>query len=93
MKHSTWQLWVPDDLSEQHFYRSMDVHGAAITHINTADGSRMLIEQIEQEMAAAQNFATLSAIQAHQWPIVLLACQTYRLPLPIHFWAMGPGSG
>lgn len=31
MRHSTWQLWVPDDISELHLYVGSATHGAAIS--------------------------------------------------------------
>lgn len=86
MIHSTWQFWVPDDTTEQHLYRNTAIHGSAITHVNTAVGPEKLIEQVNSEIGAAVDFGTLSAITHGAWPLVLIACHTYRLPIPIHFW-------
>lgn len=88
MAHSTWQLWVPDMTSEQHFYLNSDVHGSAISHLGTANGPDALLEQVRKEIIASKEFGELSAIQYGLWPIVLMACLTYRLPIPPHFWTM-----
>ncbi|NRP89051.1 hypothetical protein GFPCMMHI_04976 [Ensifer adhaerens] len=86
MSHSTWQFWIPDDTTEQHLYRNTAIHGSAITHINTAAGPKKLIEQVNSEIAAAVDFGSLSAMTHGVWPLVLIACHTHRLPIPIHFW-------
>ncbi|CAN7358797.1 hypothetical protein [Rhizobium sp. LjRoot258] len=87
MQHCTWQLWVPDEISEEHLYRNTAIHGSAIVHITTSAPEK-LIEQVNSEVAAAESFQHLSAIKAGLWPLVLVACQRYRLPIPIHFWTM-----
>lgn len=87
MKHCTWQLWVPDETSEEMFYRDLDVHGAAITDLNFV-GLETLIEQVNKEIVASSGFGKLSAARLGLWPIILTACRFYRLPVPIHFWAM-----
>ncbi|MGO7868108.1 hypothetical protein AB9E15_02520 [Rhizobium leguminosarum] len=88
MKHSTWQLWVPDETSEEMFYRDLDMHGAAITDLNF-NGSETLIEQVNKEIVASSDFGKLSAVRLGLWPVILTACHVYRLPVPIHFWTMG----
>lgn len=89
MSHSTWQFWIPDDTTEQHLYRNTATHGSAIAHVNTAAGPENLIEQVNNEIGAAVEFGRLSAITHGAWPLVLIACHTHRLPIPIHFWTMG----
>ncbi|PDS35087.1 hypothetical protein CO665_27430 [Rhizobium anhuiense] len=92
MNHSTWQFWIPDDTTEQHLYRNTAIHGSAITQLNTAAGPEKFIEQVNNEITAAVDFGSLSAITRGAWPLVLIACHTHRLPVPIHFWAAGPES-
>lgn len=88
MAHSTWQLWMPDNTSEGHLYANSDIHGSGVTHLGTADGPDALLEQIRKEIVACNEFNELSAMRYGLWPIVLMACLTYRLPIPPHFWTM-----
>jgi hypothetical protein len=88
MTHSTWQLWIPDTTSEEHFYLNSAVHGSCISHLTTSNGPEALLEQVRKEIIACMEFGELSAIQYGQWPVVLMACQVYRLPIPPHFWTM-----
>lgn len=87
MKHSTWQLWVPDDFTEHHLYLNSDLHGKCVSGINLSNGKEALIEQLEYEIEQSQEFNKLSPILLNHWPIVLMACRQYRLPIPIHFWS------
>lgn len=88
MKHSNWQLWVPDDVTDEHLYTNSAVHGACVSDLRTADGTEALLNQINKEIEASSEFADLSAIRLGCWPIVLMACHFHRLPIPPHFWAM-----
>lgn len=88
MAHSTWQLWVPDETSEQHFYLNSEVHGSCISHIDTARGPDALLEQVRKEISASKEFGELSVMQYGLWPLILMTCLTYRLPIPPHFWTM-----
>jgi hypothetical protein len=89
MSHSTWQFWIPDETTEQHLYRNTAIHGSAITNVSTSAGPEKLIEQVNNEIIAAVEFGSLSAITHGAWPLVLMACHTHRLPIPIHFWTAG----
>lgn len=88
MKHSTWQLWIPDELTDEHIYTNTDIHGACLSELNLADGHEALLDRLLKEIKACTDFGNLSAIQFGLWPIVLMACHLYRLPVPPHFWTM-----
>ena len=89
MKHSTWQLWVPDDSTENHLYLNSALHGKCVCNINISNGIEALFKQLEYEIEQSCEFNELSAIRHCHWPIVLVACRLYRLPIPIHFWTLG----
>lgn len=88
MAHSTWQLWIPDTISEEHLYLNSEVHGSCIAHLGTGHGPEALLEQVRKEIIACKEFGELSSMRYGLWPIVLMACLTYRLPIPPHFWTM-----
>lgn len=84
LSHCTLQLWLPDEQSETHFYRNTDLHGRALTDLPvTVDGmdlstivSRALSDHGEMNLTAADRC----------WPLVILACRHWRLPVPPQFW-------
>lgn len=86
MGHCNMQFWVPDEGTEEHFYRGDSRHGAALNNVPiTADGDAAL-KVLEAECGTETAFSKLSAIKLGHWPIVALACRHYRLPLPPNLW-------
>lgn len=91
MQHSTWQLWVPDEISERHLYTASSTHGAAISDLPFSDGPTALVQRVVDEANASTDFDGLSAMRFGCWPLVLAACRLHRLPVPPHFWfSLGP---
>lgn len=88
MTHSTWQLWIPDTATEEHLYVDSSLHGSCVSHLATSEGPEKFLEQVHREIVACSEFGELSAIKSGQWPIVLMACLTHRLPIPPHFLTM-----
>jgi hypothetical protein len=87
LPHCTMQLWLPDQDSEPLLWRGQDGHGAAFLLIPlVADGQKVL-GYVLRECGADTPFNALSAVRQGFWPLVLLACRHYRLPVPPHFWA------
>ena len=85
MSHSTWQLWIPDELTEQHLYRNSALHGLCICDLNL-NSPNELFEQVRNEALMHQNsFKEISAVNQECWPIVLMACSLYRVPVPVQF--------
>ncbi|TAY17120.1 hypothetical protein ELH91_10245 [Rhizobium leguminosarum] len=85
MPHSTFQLWVPDETSEQHLYRNSAAHGTGIAEL-ALDDPKKLLASVIKEITEAPEFFELSAVKFGLWPLVLTACQSHRIPVPIHFW-------
>lgn len=87
LAHCTLQLWLPDENSEQHFYLDADIHGRALCDLPvTADGkdlSRTLTQALEDHGDMG-----LSA-DRRCWPLVLVGCRHWRLPVPPQYW-FGP---
>jgi len=87
LSHCTMQVWLPTEESEPLMWRGQDGHGAAFFDIPiTRDGSDT-IEYILRECGPDTPFHALSAVKQGFWPLVLVACRHYRLPVPPHFWA------
>lgn len=84
--HCNCQLWLPDEDSEAQLYSGDDRHGAMLTGLPVASDLTKAIETIKAESAATQHLEKLSSIAFGHWPIVLMACRHYRLPVPPQLW-------
>lgn len=86
LKHCTMQAWLPGGNSEEMLYRGISGHGLALTDIPvTADGAAA-IKMLSSEVSRDGHLMTLSAVKHGHWPILVMACRHYRLPLPPHLW-------
>jgi hypothetical protein len=87
MTHCTMQLWSPDQDSEAHLYVNDANHGYAITDLPIDKEGSALFEIVNSAAdRVAEHLNGLSAVKSGFWPIVLVACRHYRLPVPPSFW-------
>lgn len=86
LKGCTVQLWVPDVSSEQRMYRGGGTHGLALTDLPIDGNGEELWSIVGNACADNDELYRLSPIQTGFWPIVLLACRHWRLPVPPHFY-------
>jgi hypothetical protein len=84
LQHCTFQFWYPDDSSEQHFYTNDETHGAVLSHARVDHSKEDLLAQVFGECDQAPYFRDLSAVKLGWWPLIVVACRHYRLPLPLH---------
>lgn len=85
LEHCTMQSWLPDETSETHLYLNTDAHGRALSDLDVTKPGELL-EILNEAVRDKSNFAELSAVATGNWPIVLLACRHWRLPVPANFW-------
>jgi hypothetical protein len=86
LAHCTLQLWLPDVLSESHFYLNDAVHGTALADLPIGNGGQDLLKVLAETRRGADDFENLSAVKAGYFPLILTACRHYRLPVPHPFW-------
>lgn len=86
LKHCNMQLWVPAADSEEMLYKSHLAHGLALTGIPITQDGTAAMRMIDTEVSRDEHFMKLSAVEHGHWPIVIMACRHYRLPLPPHLW-------
>ena len=86
LQHCNFQLWFPDDTSEQNLYTNTENHGAVLSDINVDQSLEAFADQIFGECDHSPQFKELSAFKYGVWPLILVACRRYRLPIPIHFF-------
>ena len=84
MPHCTYQFWYPDEHSEDHLYQNSNDHGATLVnlYLNTSAGA--FLAQVFGECEQTKHFAELSAVKYRWWPLIIVACRHYLLPLPLH---------
>jgi hypothetical protein len=86
LEHCNFQVWYPNRDSEENFYAYKEPHGGVISNVNIKDTSDVFLESIFRECEANQYFSQLSGVvyQSSPYPMILMACRHYRLPVPTH---------
>jgi hypothetical protein len=84
LQHCTFQFWYPDDQSEAHFYTNSDAHGATLADVALDRPREEFLAQIFAECDQSPHFKELSAVKFGWWPLIVIACRHYRLPVPLH---------
>jgi hypothetical protein len=86
LEHCNFQFWYPDENSEASFYTNSDSHGTTLSDARVNESKEELIKQAFGECDLLPQFNELSAIKFGFWPIIIVACRHYRLPLPLHLF-------
>lgn len=84
LSHSNFQFWYPDESSEAHFYTNSDVHGATLSDVCIDSSAEEFENQAFTECEHTPHFKNLSAVQSNLWPLIIVACRHYRIPIPLH---------
>ncbi|MGH8251705.1 MAG: hypothetical protein ACREVI_13600 [Steroidobacteraceae bacterium] len=84
LEHCNFQLWYPDETSEALIYKNTDLHGAVASNVGVDRTKEELIKEVFDECEQSPHFKKLSAVEHGLWPIVIVACRHYRLPVPLH---------
>jgi hypothetical protein len=82
LQHTNFQLWFPDAASEENIYTNKDLHGIALTDIKLQSGRGAFEEMIAAEIAQFPQTFDLSCFKNGWWPLILVACRHFRLPVP-----------
>jgi len=83
LAYSNFQLWFPDDATEDNLYTNRDLHGISLCDISLQSGPEELFKQLSTECEQSPQFWNLSCVKQGWWQLVLVACRHYRLPLPV----------
>jgi hypothetical protein len=85
LQHCNFQFWYPDEFSETHFYTNSELHGAVLSNVCVDRSRGEFLEQVFGECDETPYFKEMSAVKFNWWPLVVVGCRHYRLPLPLHF--------
>ena len=83
LQHCNFQLWYPDEISEEMFYKNEGTHGVALNNIFVDRDKEAFLKQLYDECETTPSFNDMSAIKLGYDPIIFLGCRHYRLPIPI----------
>ena len=86
LEHCTLQLWLPDNSSEENFYKGAADHGVALSDVPLSRTGNELVSLVKNACEQTEGYSALSAIVTGYWPIIVTACRHYRLPIPPHMW-------
>jgi hypothetical protein len=84
--HCNCQLWFADEDSEDRLYNGDDRHGAMLNGVPVGEDLTAAWEAVVGECDGNRHFQSLSAIDMQHWPIILMACRHYRIPVPPNLW-------
>ena len=86
LSHTTQQVWVPDGETDEMLWKGDLNHGVAITvqPCESPQNYAALLNRIITDHSRA--YDNLSTTKNGLWPILLMACRHFRLPVPPHLW-------
>jgi hypothetical protein len=85
LDHCNFQVWYPDETTEEFLYRNQGLHGAVLSNVPVDKTPKDLLDTVWRECEETDHFDKLSARMYGFWPLILLACRHYRIPVPMHF--------
>ena len=85
LQHCNFQLWYPDDQSEDRLYTNSESHGATLSDVRVDLPKEGFLKQVFTECEHSPHLMQLSAFRLGYWPLIIVACRHYGLPLPVHF--------
>ena len=92
LPHTTQQVWMPDGDTDEKFWTGDTEHGVAITGLPLCDGPARYHAYLDKALEDHSAFDDLSTTKSELWPIFLMACRHYRLPVPPQLWFLGTQS-
>jgi hypothetical protein len=93
LSHCNFQLWFPDDATEENLYTNSELHGIALTDLNLDSGLEKFGELITAEVAQFPQCFELSCVKHGWWPLIFVACRHFRLPVPPNLLQMHGTTG
>lgn len=85
LAHCNFQFWYIGELTEVHLYKNTAIHGATLSHVPIDQTATDFLKVVWDECDHSDTFNKLSCAKNGLWPLILVACRHYRLPVPIDF--------
>ena len=90
LAHITQQVWVPDEATDENLWTGDTDHGKAIVGLSITSDPACYRARIQRIITDHTEFAGISTTTSGFWPILLMACRHYRMPVPPHAWKLRP---
>ena len=87
--HCTQQVWLPDEETDKLLWIGRRDHGVAIPGLDLSADPQAYTDVLNKASNDHPAIFELSAIRFGRWPMVLLACRHYRMPVPPQLWFPG----
>lgn len=84
------QAWFPDDDTDNLIWCGERFHGICLNDLSPQNKYDELAELLNHAIEKCPAISEISAIRLGLTPMFLTACKHYRLPIPPHFWFVGP---
>lgn len=84
LEHSNFQIWYPNNSTEEHLYSNSKPHGLTLSDVDIGMPKDKYLRDIFKECDNFNIWSNLSA--SYCWPIILTACRHHRIPMPIVFF-------
>lgn len=85
LSHCNCQVYFLDETAEEHLYCDSANHGAVLSNASLDKAPTEYMAELLEECQQSAHFNELSAVKCGYWPLVMMACRHYRLPIPMHF--------
>ena len=89
LAHTTQQVWVPDEVTDENLWTGGTDHGKAVVGLPIIGDPACYRARIERIIADHPAFESISTMKGGFWPIFLMACRHFRMPVPPHAWTLG----
>lgn len=89
LPHTTQQVWVPDEGTDEKIWIGDTDHGVAIPGLPLCEEPQKYAAILEKIFTDHVAFNDLSTMKCRLWPIFLMACRHFRLPVPPQLWFFG----
>ncbi len=92
LPHCNFQLWYPDETSEEQYYLNTGIngerscHGTTLCNVPVDENQKSFLDLIFKECKSFDAHEKLSVFKQNLDPIILMASRHYRLPVPIQFF-------
>lgn len=86
LKHCTQQVWLPDSKSDELIWIGNTEHGVAIPDLNLCTELPTYREMLSKACYDYSDIEIMSVFCSGLWPIILLACRHYTMPVHPQLW-------
>ena len=83
LAHCNFQFWYPDAATEADFYTGGREHGTVFSDVPVDRPKEDFVAQAFAECEQGSYFREMSAVKCGWWPVVVVGCRHYRMPVPL----------